>query len=172
MGTKEQQLNINFRPYTTSDFNFIINSWLRSSHELFPYRKINTKHFNKINTPILASLILQSNILIAANSEDANHIFGYLAYERIEKEVILYWLYVKKELRNFGIATQLINNAIPEFTKQQIAITSMPNFKQIQKTNVFFAEQRNSNKEDKIVDVLEKYNLVFDPYIINRKVNV
>jgi predicted GNAT family acetyltransferase len=152
-----EELDIKLRPYEPSDFNFIINSWLNSSHELFPARKINKKYFNKVNTPILSLLLSQCTILVACNKDDANHIFGYLVYERIANEIIIYWLYVKKELRNFGIASKLINKAIPEFTKQPIAITSIPNLK--------------APIEDKL-DVLTKYNLIFDPYIVSRKIQI
>jgi GNAT superfamily N-acetyltransferase len=151
-----EELNTIIRNYETTDFPFVINSWLNSSHELFPARKVNKKYYNKINTPIIASLISGISIAVASNPDDKNHIFGYLAYEQLQDEFIIFWIYVKRELRNFGIGKKLIETCIPQFGKKKIVITSLPNIK-----------EQNQN-----IDIINKYNLIFDPYFINRKVNI
>jgi predicted GNAT family acetyltransferase len=154
-----EEPQVKIRTYQPDDFNFVVNSWLNSSHELFPARKINKKYYNKMQTPLFASIIGTSNILVACNSEDPNHIFGYVVFERLGNEVIVHFIYVKKELRTFGIARQMIESGIPEWGKQAIAITSMPN---LQKTT----------EDEERVDVMRKWNLVYDPYILNRRVNL
>ena len=149
----DSKLPLLFRPILPDDFNFIINSWLLSSRESFPYRHISKYNYNTHQTPILQKLLNRSNTLIAADIEDPKWIIGYLVYEVISNITILYFIYVKRDSRNFGVARSLLLQVLPDFGEKEILITSLP--------------QKKFSLP--IKELLIKYNLIYDPYIIERR---
>ena len=152
----DEQINLYIREYIPkSDYNFVINSWLNSSYRLFPNNLISKINYNKHITQVLDQLISHPNVIIkiASNQEDPDHIYGYLVYEHIETEYIIHWIYTKEKLRNFGIASTLLELCIPVFGDQPVFTTCVPQ------------KSRTSTKE-----LLKELNLIYEPFILSRRI--
>ena len=140
------------------DGSFIIDSMVREVRDHYPNTHMDKSLFYKEYKEIVKTLISKSLIVIAANPEDPDQIFGYLIFEKIEDIPIIHFLYVKLTFRENGIATQLLKSVFENFGKEKTLITHLP----------------RSRKEDgKFLDSTKQtliyYNLRFDPFIINRR---
>jgi len=147
-----EELPIIIRNYLPQDNNFIMNSWLLSSRESFPQRHITKYNYNLNYTPVIKTLMADSIIRVAVDKDNDNWIIGYLVYENIDAFNIIHFIYVKRESRNWGVAKYLIKDSIPSFSNKETLITAMP--------------QKKHNIEQ---DIFSKYNIVLDPFIINRR---
>tara|TARA_Y100000310_G_scaffold96532_1_gene94267 strand:- start:292 stop:738 length:447 start_codon:yes stop_codon:yes gene_type:complete len=91
---------IKIRNYKPLDEDFIYHSWLSSIDYNIPGVQPMTRL-------VIDSCVDNGTILIACSDEDSDHILGWLSYsEEIGFPVLLY-IFVKKKLRNHGIAERL-----------------------------------------------------------------
>ena len=146
------------RAPTNQDGSFIIDSWVREAREHYPANLVDKSLFYNEEKEIVKVLISKSLILIACNPEDPEQIYGYMVFEKVADIPIIHFLYVKLLFRENGIARHLINSVFEDFGKKKTVISHIP----------------RSRKEDgKYIDsakqTLIKYNLRFDPFIIDRR---
>lgn len=153
-------IDILLRAPNNQDGSFILDSWVRENREQYPNNLVDKSLFYTEEKKIVKILITKSLILIACNPDDTDQIYGYLVFEKIEDIPIIHFLYVKLLFRENGVAKQLIESVFPDFGKNKTIITHVP----------------RSRKEDgKFIDfaknTLIHYNLRYDPFIIERRIN-
>jgi len=104
-------MNITFRESTKDDEAFIYSSWLNSSwlHNLHDIKK--TLFFQNEKRDI-AEILKSSKAIIACDPQTPQFIYGYIVFNRLDKEtLIIHYIYVKEPLRRFKIANMLIEEA-------------------------------------------------------------
>lgn len=111
-----------FRPRTSEDLAFLLDSWGRSyyggSHA---HKSLSPEEFHAFHRPIRERFFSKPNtaVIVAASSTDPWHILGWIAVEQIPSGLVLQYLYVKSALKSERkgdgphLATQLVKRAIP-----------------------------------------------------------
>lgn len=95
----------NIRESGEKDNSFIINSWLKSIRETYPFTQICNDIFYSNHEKKIHQILEQSSTLVAVNCEDPDHIFGYIVYQQ---PAVIHYLYVKQPFRKLKIASSLI----------------------------------------------------------------
>lgn len=114
---KEDVLTIRFKKI--EDEPFIYSSWLNSLYANGIWRNMRTvgtkkqpfmdrKIIFKYQT-VIAHLLAKSNVSvnIACLKDDADIIVGYSVHERMPRDTILHWVYVREDWQREGIARDL-----------------------------------------------------------------
>ncbi len=153
--SQDDKPNVMVREGNQSDFNYIINSWLEELWNHHPNYLINKNVFNKNYSEIIKKLLSKSHVQVAVDEEDHEHIYGYVIFESINDINIVHWINVKLIFRGFKIA-ELLMNSVSNFGKTETLITHLPRY----------LPEKCSTKE-----VLRKYQLKYDPFIIHRRIH-
>jgi len=104
-----------FRSIKPSDFNFILNSWLRSYRNSKFTKHLSNEKYYQSQSELIIHLLGNSTVLVAASIDDPDRIYGY-ALGNMAPDATGYWLqyaYVKHLYRRLGIATQLVSQLAP-----------------------------------------------------------
>jgi len=95
-----------YRDYDRStDFNFILNSWLKSYKDSDACRNIDSKVYYKQYAIIIQSLLESQNTTIIADSTNPSIIYGYINYLNPNH---INFVYIKFALRRNQLAKQLL----------------------------------------------------------------
>lgn len=134
---------INFRPATQADVNFIFNSWLKSNrHSNAATGVLNPVYFAQHHL-LIEGLCKQSKVIMAVNAEDSSQIYGYSVTQEIEGAQVIHYIYVKEPYRRLGLAGMLLAT---------VGINLQEPFFATHRTNVC----KNFDN---------KYSLVYNPYL-------
>lgn len=98
-----------YREAVLDDEGFIYNSWLKSHRTGAAWaRDVPPQVYFAGHKKVVASLLAESEIVVACNPESPAQIFGYAVYQASSAGVlVLHYLYVKHPYRKLGIATAL-----------------------------------------------------------------
>jgi len=119
---------------------FIVDSWLKSSHDSFPACLIEQELYNANFLPWCVTLLSRALVLVAVNTEDHDHLCGWCCCS----DGRIHYVYVKYALRGFGVARGLLREA-ERISGKLATFTSLPN---------------NQN----VLKALARYGLKYDPY--------
>ncbi len=150
--------NVLLRSPCDQDGSFIIDSWVREAREHYPFSHMDKALFYKEYKETVKTLISKSLIVIACNPEDQDQIYGYLSFEKVEDIPIIHFIYVKLTFRENGIAKLLLDSVFENFGKEKTLITHLPR-----------SRKEDGRFLDSTKNTLIKFNLRFDPFIINRR---
>lgn len=105
------------RPMKDSDFNYVINSWLKTYKYSGPsVRRMRDQDYYPAYEPIVKRLIQSSDVYIASLREEPDVIAGYLSIERHTNHDIIHFLLIKDLWQKMGIARYLIQASDPKHT--------------------------------------------------------
>jgi len=105
---------IKIRPMHGGDFNFVINSWLKSFKYSGPMVvRMTDSLYYKAYEPIVKRLITGSNVYIACLRDEPDALVGYLVIEQGLGPDIIHYVLVKDLWQKMGVATYLIKAAEP-----------------------------------------------------------
>lgn len=98
------------RAPTPDDTSFIYNSWLRSYRQNSAYASsIPRTVYFKGQKALVARLLRVSAVLVAANPECPEQIYGYGVYQPSTAGVaIVHFIYVKQSFRLFHVGSQIL----------------------------------------------------------------
>jgi hypothetical protein len=115
-----------FNPDKTTERNLILSSWMSSIRRLHPWGTHGPEEFAKsAHRPVEELLDAEpTNVLIACNPKDREHIFGYCVSDGSADFFVLHMVYVTKHWRGYGIATRLVFSAFPELGKLPFVYTT------------------------------------------------
>jgi GNAT superfamily N-acetyltransferase len=142
------------RPSYENDLKFLLNSWSISHWHKNTYHK-KCSPFNSyremMNKRIIDIIKSNAQVIIACDPDNLDNIYAYIVYNKIIKNPIIHWIYVKSEYRNKGLGKALIgktgiNPYLP------IVITHISNTA---------CEIMKTHKEQ------DKYQLAYLPYIFD-----
>jgi GNAT superfamily N-acetyltransferase len=99
-----------YRDANDTDTGFLFNSWLRSYRSNSEWvRAIPAQIYFHNHKRVVAQLLKDAGVLIAANPDDPDQIFGYAVWQpTIGRVAVLHWVYVKEPYRRLGIGTKLV----------------------------------------------------------------
>lgn len=103
---------LKIRPMDEGDFNFVINSWLKTYKYSGPFKRVADRIYFDHYEPKVKTLIKKSDVYIACLKEDPAVIIGYLAIERKGSDIIHFCL-VKDLWQKMGVAKYLLETAEP-----------------------------------------------------------
>lgn len=117
------------RESVPGDKHFILSTWLRGLYygETL-YSLMEKATFMELYKKVLDYLVTNSYIQVMCLKEDPNIIIGYSVLSLDKK--ILHWLYVKKNFRNIGVATDLVPKdvkVVTHLTKSGIILLKRKN---------------------------------------------
>lgn len=145
------------RMIEVEDYDFIYHSWLKSYRASWangtnPVRYVNKDIYYQNQKEVIAYLLNNSYTIVAHNPEDKDHIFGYIVCQPSQSNVaIVHYCFVKLPFRNWGIGSMLLEEA-KNYTghdrRYPICATHA--------TGVFHSV------------LAEKYNAMFNPYMVYR----
>jgi GNAT superfamily N-acetyltransferase len=98
---------VTFRPFSASDHNFIMNSWLKSWRN-GPPRQLPNEQYYREQTFVVQQILANSRVVVACNPEDETQIFGYIVAQDSPAARFVHYLYVKQPYRRLGIARALV----------------------------------------------------------------
>ncbi len=103
-----------FREAQPADQGFIFNSWLKSFRANSEWaHAMPAQIYYDNHKRVVAQLLHDSSVLVAANPDDPDQIFGYVVYQPTLGHVaVLHWLYVKHTYRRLGIGGEVFRTAL------------------------------------------------------------
>jgi GNAT superfamily N-acetyltransferase len=137
---------IEIRGYSKAeDFNFIINSWLKSYRVSPSCRDISNGIYFAGQTDIIENLLRNPETIgmILCAKDDPDQIMGYAIFDN--SAPVLHYLYVKHPFRKRGFGKLLFSIVQDHHRNKRIHVTSLP---------------RNMGK------MVKKYHMVYNPYVI------
>lgn len=128
------------------DIDFITSSWLNSFRDgYFNSTVPNRVYFNQ-HHKILEQLLPTSTTLVACNSENPGHIFGWLCFQIVDRVMILHYVYIKNLMREQGIAQRLFDYVLKN-ESLDIAQNVVMTTHQTQKSKNFVKGRRTKGQE-------------------------
>ena len=99
-----------YREFREDDEGFVYNSWLKSFRDGSPWAdKIPAQIYFANHKKVLAKLLKESGVVIAANPECPDQIFGYGVYQPTAGNVtVLHYIYVKHSYRKLGVGADIL----------------------------------------------------------------
>jgi hypothetical protein len=96
------------RPMQQSDRGFVLDALLHTSHRL-PVQRLRSEDVHQRGYgSIICSLIDRDRVLVACDDVDPDVLHGFIAFDPAER--VVDYLYVKKGMRGFGVAKQLVTS--------------------------------------------------------------
>lgn len=138
-----------YREFREDDEAFIFNSWLKSFQEGSRWAsEIPPQIYFANHKKVVAQLLKDSGIVIAANPESTDQIFGYGVYQPSTGGVtVLHYIYVKHPYRKLGIGRDVVQ-MIRRLSNHDDALPMV-------------ASHIGSSWDA----IREKWNLVYNPYV-------
>jgi GNAT superfamily N-acetyltransferase len=99
---------VKIRPAAEADLRFIFDSWIESYRRSKYTRDLAGIIYRNEHSPRIRSALSRCKVLVACDKSDENQIAGYVVFE----PPILHYLYVKREMRRFGVGTLLAQQVL------------------------------------------------------------
>lgn len=134
------------RPMEDGDFNFVINSWLKSYRlgSTFTKRIRNNVYYDFHHKVIGRILERGASILVAADKIDPTVIMGYLVVENYNGTPLVHYCYTKSAFRRLGIAKSLVEASTIDLNSSVFSHWTAP-----------------------MDEIIKKYSgLVYNPYLL------
>lgn len=94
------------------DVPFLTNSWLRSYRDSgAAIRHVPNDVYHLLHHRIIERLWRDEQVtwLVACYPQDTSFIYGWLCGENTDAGPVLHYVYVRRSMRKFGVATHLVN---------------------------------------------------------------
>jgi hypothetical protein len=163
---KRNNLNIMLRAPTPDDTNFVIKSWMESSHASDFAVYIPDDIWYDKHKKVITNLIERSLISVLCDTEDPTHMLGFTVYEIIEDVLILHFLYIKYPYRNFGFSKQILQSIYPKFKEQDFFITHID--RTVLRVKKNYKGDQYVDKNSWFLKNKEKFKMHYNPYLMIR----
>lgn len=140
-------MNITFRYFKESDSPIIYGPWLKSQRRWGSNAYIRNRIYFEEEKQKIAKILAKSQVIVACNSEDADHVFGWVCYSKLGELLVLHYAFIKASYQKLGIFTQTISHLCPNLGKVEIATT-------------------HTSQTGLILE--PKFKLVYNPYLLSR----
>lgn len=106
------------RAAAADDHAFVISSFLKSHRFQGDNQHLSNPEYYRQMTPTAEALARRCAVVIAADVEDAWHIYGWIAFDRGDGEArgdasCVHYVYVKFPMRRLGVARRLYTHVNP-----------------------------------------------------------
>lgn len=107
------ELPVNIRPAREGDFPFVAHTWVHSYREESKMAKsVPPAVYFPNQHALVDRLLKQSEVMIACDKEDDNHLYGWVCSQRWKGLEVFHYAYVKKPFRGFGLGKILIGDKL------------------------------------------------------------
>lgn len=103
----------------------------------------NTTYFDNEKIRI-QRVLARSKITMITDTEDADHIFGYVVFKLVSDLFIIHYAHLKKPYRKLGIMKGVVSKIYEQFGKDETAITHI---------------------NESVASLRSKYKLKYNPYL-------
>jgi hypothetical protein len=111
------------------DKSFITHSWVKGFFGAFKNAsgQIGTKNFSESQYMLVRDILSKPGhiVIVACDQFNPDVIYGYLVAELGDACLYIHWVYVKVQLRNFGIAASLMAILRENFPTDKITVTHL-----------------------------------------------
>lgn len=102
------------RPYEVDvDHQFVLANWRRHIADLSPFCRWNAEERAAHSDGVLEELVKRARPLMAADPDDATHLYGFVCGEHRGELQVLHFVYVSRWARRRGFATALLRHEFP-----------------------------------------------------------
>lgn len=135
------------RAAQTSDFNFIINSWLKSYRNTPLITDVPNSIFFKNHAELIHNILAKATTIVITAPDDDQHLFGYLVYEVKDGALTLHFVYTKLVYRNLKLIKTIV-----EQLKSQLQLA----------TDIIFCTHLPKSYQS----LKGKKEIIFNPYLL------
>jgi hypothetical protein len=126
------------------DVPFIYSSWLKSFRNSPLTRPMSNEIYYEEQHSLITDIMETSTTIIISDSEDPDHILGYICASRNDGVLTVHYVYVKHTYRRMGLGKLMLN-----------AFECSP------KDDIFYTHSVGPSKL-----LAAKFNLTYNPYIL------
>ena len=101
------KISIAFRPYATTDINFILSNWLHTWANAPANFGVHKHVYYKTAEAHIKDTLARCGAIVACDPNDPDDLFGFIAAEYMDDETVIHWIHVKPSFRGFGIGRAL-----------------------------------------------------------------
>lgn len=144
-------------PEDSEDFGYILKTLTQSLHKQPHLKAIPNTIFFPQETQILKSILRQgAQVLVASIKGYPDDLMGYLIYDKRFSDCnVLHWMFVKGSYRRMGLASLLLEAALPE-TQYPLMITQ----------GKCFSVSNNSSYLSDFERIQQRYpKAIFNPFL-------
>lgn len=109
-------LDILIREPTPFDKDYLYSTWSISQFFNKPFKSLDYNWYMEAASALISRLLIRSHMLVAANPNNPEQIFGYVVFE--PKRRVLHFCYTKSSFRRANVATRLMEAAFGNFEEK------------------------------------------------------
>ena len=152
-----------YRPPNPDDLAFITSSWLKSNRNSDFANFIDNKSYYKLHADLIKDILTRSLVTIICDIEAPDHIYGYAVYELLNNNLVLHYIYIKFNYRNFGLAKDCLTTIFPDFGTKDIHLTHID---QVKTRIIEDGKDHLAKKTSCFIKKRDKYKLLYNPYLL------
>jgi hypothetical protein len=96
------------RDMTEDDRRFVSHAYLTTHYLSKPIKFVPKTRYFQMSAKVLEKLLSRAKTVVACFPEDPNELAGFLIYELHAAAMVIHFIYVKKLLRNQGVAKRMV----------------------------------------------------------------
>lgn len=121
----EDEFVVYLRASVLSDESLIYSSWLNGARNSGVNKRIPTSNFFEAQKRKVGRLLSRASVVVACNTEDFDHVYGYVVFEQLPQATALHYLYTKLPYRHLGVARRLLASAMRRVPASAVAVTHL-----------------------------------------------
>lgn len=94
------------RPFDLEDKRFVEDSWIRSYKEFEPLT--DDEDYRNGQRAVIMSLSSHAQVLVMCDEAQPRFLLSYLCYDKIDKAMLIHYLYTKHPYRRMGLGKALL----------------------------------------------------------------
>jgi len=144
-----------------TDMAFVFDSWLKSYADSSFACDIDNDSYYANQQSVIVDLVKRSNVVVAVDQEDSDHLFGWACVEQSGPTHIVHYVFVKHAMRGMGVARSILEALVPTHSKEHPLFASHR------------PRDRRSNGEQKHKSfkayLRDELNVLYNPYLALRR---
>lgn len=145
-----------------ADVRFITNSWLKSYRDSWAVKGCPNDLYYKYQHKVIEALLPSSGVLVLCDTQDEDHIVGWMVYQRAHGLVLVHYLYVKYPFRKHGFARQMVEQVLKAETQPDGTPPTVIWTHKTKGMNEILHHYRVKERRGEGADLLQDW--IFDPF--------
>lgn len=106
---------IGIREFAPGDEAFVYETWLKGAKRAcYDFKRVRDSVYYPRQHDVVERALNRSRVLVAHPAGDPDTILGYVVAEPTRTPAVIHWCFVRLVWRRFGIASRLIEAAVPD----------------------------------------------------------
>lgn len=150
-------LPVTYRPGSADDLNLVYSSWLKEYRRSKATRFIPDELYFTYQKNLIDHILQHSSATIICDPEDPKFIYGYIIFQYLNDHLLIHWMYIKNNFREFGLARDLITHLEPHAKTKTIYISHLSKI-------LTQSANQHSPSYNPTKDLFKTYQLIHNPY--------